>query len=143
MFEPVLRGKVHVVLAGELWSAVCVADAWNAKPCKVSLSFVGVFKVIHFNPVRKMAQYYKAGFLSVNEDGSAEIGSDRKCSFVNFDPYCAQVLKSLHMIVCLFPGQNSTSRPMRAFGSGPKWFAWVLSSISACMDYGIINCAPL
>ena len=78
MFEPVLRGKVHVILAGELWSVVCVADTWNAKPGKVSLGFVDdcccqcADKLIHFDPVRKMTHWYEVGFLSMHEDVLAD-----------------------------------------------------------------------
>ena len=67
--------------------------------------------------------------------GSVGIGSDLIGSFVDFDPYCAQVLQ-LHIpkTACLIPGRNSTSHAMRTFDSGPEWFAWILSSTSACMD---------
>ena len=77
--------------------------------------------------------------------GSVGIGSDLIGSFVDLDPYCAQVLQLVYIskTACLIPSQNSTSRAMRTFDSGPKWFAWIFSSISACMDCGIITCAPL
>ena len=71
MFEPVLRGEVHVILAGELWAVVCVANSWNAKPGKVSLNFVSdcscqsVVKCIHLNPVRKVTYCYEVGCLSM------------------------------------------------------------------------------
>ena len=40
--------------------------------------------------------------------GSVGIGSDLIGSFVDFDPYCAQVLQLLHIskTACLIPGQN-------------------------------------
>ena len=77
--------------------------------------------------------------------GSVGIGSDLIGSFVHVEPYCAKVLQLLHIskTSCRIPGQNNTSRAMRIFDSGPKWFAWILSSILACMDCGIITCAPL
>jgi len=77
--------------------------------------------------------------------GSIGIRSDCIGSFVDFDPYYVEVLQLLHIskTACLIPRQNSTSRAMRTFDSGPKWFAWVLSRIWACMDCSIITCAPL
>lgn len=78
MFQPILRGKVRVILAGELWAVVNVADSWNAKPGKVSLSFVydcscqSVIKGIHLNPIRIVAYCHKVGFLFVQEDVLAD-----------------------------------------------------------------------
>ena len=46
---------------------------------------------------------------------------------------------TLSKTASLISGQNNTPRAMRTFDSGPKWFAWILSSISACMDYGVIT----
>ena len=106
MFEPVLIVKVHAILTGKLWSVVCVADTWNAKPGKVSLGFVydycckNVVKVIHFNSVKndtllqgRLSLYrcMKMTWLMICHS-SVGIGSDLIASFIDFDPYCAQVL---------------------------------------------------
>ena len=39
MCEPILRSKVHVVLAGELRTVVCVTDKGDTEPGKVSFGF--------------------------------------------------------------------------------------------------------
>ena len=68
--------------------------------------------------------------------GSVGIGSDRMGSFVDFDPYYAQVLQLLHIskIACLIPGQNSFSRAMRTVSLehhevGPSTFFMIPAAV--------------